>query len=270
MRILSLAILLAVGSTTLATKSVAADTNYAGMLAAAREVSNQISYLQELYTTDDQFLRVNGLVNQTIDFQTALSTFRQSVAERAPAEQIAINFATVDRKLNTLLDVVQGLQTEVPSVNLVCNRLRVAEHNLHFAVFAGDNTPNRNLEVLLRQTMAQNALVERLNTTAGWLFSNPGTVKVWQNDLTAVQQALADMEQVVQTSGATPAQIKAKFGDVETAWAQVTQKYEVAKPEYKVTLRSNMAAVDQGFSRLAPLAGVKDRQATVTDGYSGY
>ncbi len=59
--------------------------------------------------------------------------------------------------------------------------------------------------------------------------------------------ALTHMEQVVETSGsATPAQIKAKFGDVERAWAQVTQKYEVAKPEYQVTLRSNMASVDDG------------------------
>ncbi len=268
MRNFSLVILLAFAISTLPDESVAADTDYAEMLAATREVSNQISYLQELYTTDRQFLRVNGLTDQTLDFQSALSTFRNSVIEQAPTEQIAINFATVDRKLNSLLGVVQGLQSEIPSVNLVCNRLRVAEHNLHFAVFAGDDTPNRNLEVLLRQTMAQNTLVGRLNTTAGWLFSNPDTVMDWQNDLTAVQQALTNMQQVAQAPGANPAAIKAKFGEVERAWDQITQKYEVTNPGYRDVLRTDVSLIDQGFSRLAPLAGVNGRQTTVTDGFS--
>ncbi len=270
MRLLSLAILLAVGIPTLTTKAVAAETDYADMLAATREVSNQINYLQDLYSTNSQFLSVNGLVEETIDFQKTLNAFRQIVSERAPAEQIAIQFAALDSDLNTLLDIVQGLQSEIPSVNLVCSRLRVAEHNLHFAVFAGDETPNRNMERLLRQTMAQNALIQRLNTTAGWLFSNPKTMEAWQTDLTAVQQALADMQKVEQTSGATPAQIKAMFNAVENAWDQVTQKYEVTKPEYRSVLGHTMASADQGFSRLAPLAGVNNRQPKVTDGYSGY
>lgn len=265
MRIFSLAILLAVGISMPTTKSVAADTDYTAMLAASREVSNQVNYLQELYTTNSQFLRVEGLVEETIDFQTTLSAFRQSVSERVPAEQIAIKFSAVDRDLNTLLGVVQGLQSEIPSVNLICSRLRVAEHNLHFAVFAGDDTPNRNMELLLRQTLAQNAVVQRLNTTAGWLFSDQETVAAWQNDLTAVQQALADMQEVEQTSGATPAQIKAKFGEVQNAWDKVTQKYQFTKPEYQSVLHYNMALADQGFSRLAPLAGVNAYQPKVTD-----
>lgn len=268
MRTFSLAFLLTVGLAAVPAKSVAADPDYGAMTTAAREVGNQINFLQELFGTNNQLSQINGLFQQTMDFQSALIQFRQSVNSKASAEQIAVGFDTVDRKLNAILGEVNFLEKDLPALKLVCNKLRLAEHNLHFAVFSGDDTPNRQNEKLLRQTMAQQALVSSMNNNVGWLFNNREALKGWKDEIAAVQASLVSLQQVEQKKGAKPADIKAQYGMVDTAWGKVVAKYNAAKPQDKVLLRSFVALVDQGFSRLAPLAGVTGRKATVTDGYN--
>jgi hypothetical protein len=267
MRIWNLALALVVGISMIPAKAGAAEVDRAAMTTAAREVARQVDLLQELFGTNDMLLQINGLFQQTIDFQTALSEFRQGVSGKASAEQLAISFDTVDQKLNAILGEVQFVEKDLASLRLVCNKLRSAESNLHFAVFGGHGNPGRQGEKLLRQTMAQQAYVESLSNNISWVFQNREARAGWKDDLAAVRQSLADLRSIEEKKGATPDQIKDQFTRTEKVWGKLIQRYNDAKPQDKILLRSFVALADQGFSRVAPLAGVKDRQATVTSGY---
>jgi hypothetical protein len=268
MRKFCLGLVLLAGIALIPSPTRAADVDLAAMTTAAREVNRQINFLQELFGTNDQLSQINGLFKQTMDFQTSLSEFRQSVNAKASAEQLAVSFDTVDRNLGAILGEVNFLEKDLPSLKLVCNKLRLAEHNLHFAVFGGDDTPGRKNEKLLRQTMAQQALVESLANNVTWVFSGRESRAGWKDDLAAVQKSLVALQGVEQKKGATADEIKEQFGAADKTWGKLIQRYNDAKPQDQVLLKSFVAMVDQGFSRVAPLAGVNDRKATVTDGYS--
>jgi hypothetical protein len=249
------------------TNTNAADGDRQAMTAAAREVARQIDVLQELFGTNSQLLMINGLFQQTMDFQGALINFRQKVNGNASNEQIAIAFDTVDGKLTAILAEVKALENDVPALKLVCNRLKSAEHDLHFAVFSGDGTPERQSERLYRQTLAQQGRVESLANNVGWVFARQAVLQRWKDDLDAVQKSLIALQKLEQDKKATPEQIKKQFVAVDRTWSQVVQKYEASK-QNKLLLQSSVVQVDQGFGRLAPLAGVKDRRAPLSDGWS--
>ena len=89
----------------------AADPDPAAMTTAARDLGRQVDFLQELFGTNDQLSQIGGLFQQTMDFQSALIEFRQAVNAKASAEQLAIAFDTVDRKLNAILGEVKFLES---------------------------------------------------------------------------------------------------------------------------------------------------------------
>jgi hypothetical protein len=248
--------------------AAAADPDPAAMTTAARDVGRQVDFLQELFGTNDQLSQINGLFQQTMDFQTALIQFRQLVNFRASGEQLATAFDKVDRSLAAILDEVKLLEKDIPALKLVCNRLRQTEHTLHVTVFGGTGAGARPAEALLRQTLAQVANVESLSNNINWVFAGSKLLPDWKRDVAAVQQALTTLQAVEQKKGATAEDVRAQFAETDKAWGKVVQRYSDARPQEKVLAKSFVALVDQGFSRVATLAGIKDRKATVTDGFS--
>jgi hypothetical protein len=246
--------------------ATAADSDRQAMTTAAREVARQVDFLQELFGTNSQLLMINGLFTQTMDFQSALIDFRQNVSGKASNERIAIAFDTVDRKLTAILGEVQFLEKDLPALKMVCNKLKSAEHDLHFAVFGGDGNP-RQPEALYRQTLAQEDRVASLASNVNWVFARRDELQGWKDDLDAVQKSLVALQKLQEGKKGTGDQIKEQFIATDKAWGQVVQKYEAAKQD-KLLLQSFVVLVDQGFGRLAPLAGVKDRRAALTDGWT--
>jgi hypothetical protein len=243
----------------------AADLDRAAISTATRDLGKQFDLLQELFGTNDQLSRINGLFQQTLGVQTALAEFRQNVYANASAEQLAIGFDTLDRKLSDVLAETQFLEKDLPALRLVCNRLRLAGHELHFAVFGGSASSERQGEKLVRQTLAERALVESLANNVSWMFSGREGASGWKDDLTAVGASLAALQAVVEKKGATPDEIKDQFLQADKSWAKIVQRFTDARPQDKMMLRSFVVMADQGLGRLAPLAGVKDRRAPLSD-----
>ena len=202
---------------------------------------------------------INSLFTQTMDFQSALIEFRQNVSGKASNEQIAIAFDTLDRKLTAILGEVQFLEKDLPALKMVCNKLKSAEHDLHFAVFSGDGNP-RQPEALYRQTLAQEDRVASLASNVNWVFARRDELQGWKDDLDAVQKSLVGLQKLQEGKKGTADQIKEQFIAADNTWNQVVQKYEAAK-QNKLLLQSFVVLVDQGFGWVAPLAGVKDRRA---------
>jgi hypothetical protein len=264
-RICSLLLVLALAA--LPGTAAAADSDRQAMTTAAREVARQIDFLQELFGTNSQLSMINGLFQQTMDFQSALIDFRQNVSGKASSEQIGIAFDTVDRKLTAILGEVQFLEKDLPALKLVCNKLKSAEHDLHFAVFGSDGTPERQSEALYRQTLAQQDRVASLTSNVNFVFARRDELQSWKDDLDAVQKSLAALQKLQEGKKGSADQIKEQFIAADKTWGLVVQKYEAAKQD-KLLLQSFVVLVDQGFGRLAPLAGVKDRRAPLSDGWS--
>src|SRR5262249_20299462 len=153
-------------------------------------------------------------------------------------------------------------------LKLVCNRLRLADHDLYFAVMGGNDSPDRQSETRIRRTLAQQALVESLANNVNWLFGGRDAQPGWKNDVAATLQALAALQRAEEKKGTTAEEIKDLFVQADKAWGAVVQRYTDAKPQDKALLRSFVVMTDQGMGRLAPLAGVKDRRAPLTDGLS--
>jgi hypothetical protein len=246
----------------------AADLDRAAISTAARDLGKQFDFLQELFGTNDQLSRINGLFQQTLDVQIALAEFRQNVSANASAEQLAISFDTLDRKLNNVLAETQFLEKDLPALRLVNNRLRLADHELHFAVFGGSGSSERQGEKLVRRTLAERGLVESLANNVNWMFGGREGASGWKDDLTDVQKVLTALQGVVEKKGATADEIKEQFLQADKSWAKIVQRYTDAQPQDKMMLRSFVVTADQGMARLAPLAGVKDRRAPLTDGVS--
>ena len=245
--------------------SAADDIDRGAVSTATRELGRQVDFLQELFGTNDQLKQIGGLFQQSLDFQSALADFRASLKAKASNEQMAIGFDTLDRKLKAILGEVQFLEKDLPALKLVCNRLRFADHDLHFAVFGGNGSDDRKSEKLIRQTLATQALVESLLNNVNWLFGGREDARaVWKNDVAAVHEALRVLQRVEDKKEATADEIKDHFLAADKSWAKVVQSFTDARPQDKVLLRSFVVMADQGFARLAPLAGVKDRRAPLT------
>lgn len=242
----------------------AANEDYPAMTTAAREVARQVNLMQELFGTNSQLLAINGLFKQTMDFQGALIDFRQQVSDKASREQLYLAFDNVDRKLTAILDEVKLVEKDDAGVKLVCRRLRSAENDLHFAVFAGDGTPEGQAQRLYRQTLTQQAFVESLASNVGWVFARRDALQGWKDDLGELQQSLAALQKLEQKKGVTADELKAQFMSADKNWSKIVQRYEDAKQD-KLLLQGFVVLVDKGFARLAPLVGVKDRRAALTD-----
>jgi hypothetical protein len=122
--------------------------------------------------------------------------------------------------------------------------------------------------MLLRRTLAERALVESLANNLNWLFGGRESSAGWKDDLGPVQESLAALQRLEEKKGSTADEIKNQFVQTDKAWAKLVQRYTDAKAQDKALLRSFVVMADQGMARLAPLAGVKDRRAPLTDGLS--
>jgi hypothetical protein len=247
--------------------ATAGDPDRPGMTAAARELARQMSYFQEIVGTNDRLQQINGLGKQTADFQAALIAFRQKVADNAPTEEILVAVDPVEKQLASILLAARDTAFADRGVKMVCNRLRAAGNALNYAVFSSDATPARVLDQIARQTAGQQDFIQSLGGNVSWMFTDPAVTKGWQDDLGAVQQAVAALQQLGQDK-ATEAALREQVARTDQLWDQVMKRYDDSK-QYKPALRSFVAQLDQGFWRLSRLTGVKDRRAPLTDGIDG-
>jgi hypothetical protein len=243
------------GFLALAGNCPAGDPDRSAMTTAAPELARQMNFFQEFFGTNDRLKQLNGLFQQTMDFQAALIEFRQAVTDTSSREATYVAFDPVDRQLAVILFAVRDAARADPVLKMVCGRLRAAETALHSAVFSADATPARVLEQVDRQAVDQQAFIESLGDNTSWMFADPAVTKGRPDDLGEVRQAVAAIQQLGKKK-ATVAALKDGVARADKAWGKVMQRYEDSK-QYKPALRGFVARLDQGFARLSQLTGVK-------------
>src|SRR5262249_54461020 len=146
---------------------------------------------------------------------------------------------------------------------LAARRLRTADHDLHFAVSAGDKGSARISQVVYRQTLALLDRIENLYRTARWVYAEQPPLDAWTADLKDLKREVQAFQQLQQK--------KAPVGDLRKQLLQagkvldrIVGRFQDAGDNQSL-LQTAVSRTDRGYARLAGLFGIKGRRAPLTD-----
>src|SRR4051812_6947485 len=136
---------------------------------AAREMSRALDTFQDVFLMDSAPINGRGLFKQSGQIRLALIYFKQQVGSRVSRTELYLAYDKVDREVKGLLGIIKGLEQWDSGLAMAARRLRTADHDLHFAVSAGDSGSARVSQVVYRQTLALLDRIENLNRTVRWV-----------------------------------------------------------------------------------------------------
>ncbi len=232
--------------------------------AAARELSNQLAFLQTAMAAIPGGPQGRGLWQQCDSVQGDLQFFQQQLKSQVSREELYLNFDKMDAKLNQLLTDIKGFEKWDDAMRMVGKRVVAATHDLQFALSIGDSTPARGSQATYRQTLSLLARSETFTNMVRYVFNEQAVLQQWNADLASLRQAIKDF-QGSQQNKATPADVKAKFLATDQAWEKLVARLKALPQGQSILLRSDGAQVDQVLARLAGLLGIKGRRATLLD-----
>jgi hypothetical protein len=244
--------------------------DYAAATAAARELSRQVEYLQHAIVAVPRPPTPpggDGLFEQTESVHMALIQLREQLNSKAPRERIVLSFEAVDTKLNGVFSEIRGMETWNPGLKMVARRVKYAQHDLHFAIFAGAGAPESRAQAAYRQTLVLDSRVEDLLGVVRYTFDEQDVLPAWNAGFAELKRALAEFQRM-QKSKATPDELRQQLARADKSWEQLVAKFNQLPAATNLLLGSNFARVDQAFARLSSLFGVKDRRAALKDPFA--
>ena len=170
----------------------------------------------------------------------------------------------MDTKLNQLLGDIQGMETWNPGLRMVVRRVRYAQHDLHFAVSAGDGAPATQAQMAYRQTLVAQSRTEDLLGVVRYVFAEQDVLTTWNAEFADMKSALAEFQRL-QKSKASRADVKQALAKVDKSWATLVTRFNALPTANNLLLGSNFAQVDQVLDRLSRMFDVKDRRAALKD-----
>src|SRR5262249_6621468 len=117
------------------------DNYYAAATAAARELSNQLFFLQRGLSTIPGPSLGRGFYKQIESVQVDLIYLQQQIKRQVSRESLYLAFDPMNGKLNTFLDDIQNAEQWAPFLRLAARRARAAQYDLRLALGSGDGTP---------------------------------------------------------------------------------------------------------------------------------
>jgi hypothetical protein len=260
----ALTILAGTGATPVAAQDPARGPEYwDSVTAAAREMSRALDLFQDSFLMDAVPTGGRGLFKQSEQIRLALIYFRQQLGRKVSRDDLYLAFDKVDRSVKDLLGEITGLEKWDSGLALAARRLQSADHDLHFALAAGDKTAARIGQVVYRQTLALLARVENLDRTARWVYAEQPPLKAWTADLAEMRRGLVALQRL-QNKKAPAEDLRKQLEQVGKVWDRVVARFRGAGDD-QYLLQSAVARTDQSFARLAGLFGIKDRRAPLSD-----
>jgi hypothetical protein len=230
---------------------------------AAREMSRALDTFQDAFLMDSGPIDGRGLFKQSEQIRMSLIYFKQQVGRRVSRDEIYLAYDKVDRQVKGLLGIIKGLERWDSGLALAARRLQTADHDLHFAVSAGDSSSARVSQVVYRQTLALLARIENLNRTARWVYSEQPPLEAWTTDIKDLRREVLAFQQLQQK--------KAPVGDFRKQLLQagkvldrIVRRFSGAG-DNQYLLQTAVSRTDRGYARLAGLFGIKGRRAPLSD-----
>ena len=246
------------------------DDYFAAASAAARELARQCENLQQAIIAVPRPPSPpggDGLFEQTETIHVNLIALRQQLNRKAAREQLIQSFDAVDGKLTQLLGDIQGMETWNPGLRMVVRRVLYAQHDLHFALFAGDGAPATQAQVAYRQTLVAQSRTEDLLRAVRYVFAEQDVLTTWNAEFANLKSALAEFQRL-QKSKAPRADVKLALAQADKAWANLVTRFNGLPTANNLLLASQFAQVDLVLDRLSRMFDVKDRRAPLKDPFS--
>jgi hypothetical protein len=229
---------------------------YAAATAAARELSNQLFYLQRGLATIPGPPEGRGFYKQIERAQLDLTYLQQQIQRKVPRESLYLAFDPLNTKVNQFLNDIQNAEKWAPFLGYAARRARAAQYDLRLALAAGDGAPERQSEMKYLQILVILTRTEDLDGMVRYVLDGQDSLAGWKTDFAKLHQALKESQRL-QKSKAAPATVKTQINETIAVWNKMLAKYN-SLPEYQgVLLRSDFATVDLAFFRLAALYGIK-------------
>jgi hypothetical protein len=240
------------------------DDYYAAATAAGRELSRQVEYLQRSFANIPGPDEGRGLYQQTELILVDVTYLRQQIKRKVGREDLYLALDKVDGKINSLLDDLQGFAKWVPAVRMAVQGVQAAQHDMHFALSAGDGAPARQSSAAYRQTLVLKAKAQNLEGLVRYVFYEQDSLPGWTagfKDLRGAINALQDL----QNKKASRDDLKQQMLQVDKAWDKLVTKMKALPEDQNLLLVSDFARVDAIFDRLSRLFAIQNRRAPLKD-----
>jgi hypothetical protein len=239
------------------------DDYKAAVTAAARELSRQLGFLQQAIANIPGPTEGRGIYQQGDQVQYNLIFFQQQIKRAGSREELVLNFDRLDQKLQQLLGDIKGFEKWDVALRYVVRKVQAAEHDLHFAVFSGDD--KKTSQVAYRQTLVLQDKTANLDGMFRYRFEGLESLKPWNEQMKSLRQALNALQKLQKTKKPAADELKSRFQDTEQAWEKLlTIIKDLPKGQYTL-LRSDAAQLDQVFFRLARIYGVNLERKPMPD-----
>jgi hypothetical protein len=215
------------------------DATFAPAASAAREVARQLEFMQGQFAFIPGSLINRGLDQQAEQIQIALYQFRQAVNNNAGKEPITLAFLKLDNRVQNLLGDLQGAaKTDVP-LGYVWRRLRIAEHDLHFAVLGPGGDDAQQAKVLYRQTLALADRTEQLQASVRYQFLGDPALETWMTAFKDLRDKIASLQKGEENSEPR-ADLKKQLTQVDQAWTKQIERLNALPAMTYVMMQTNL------------------------------
>lgn len=259
--------ILILAATTLGAGQVSAGDGdyYASVIAAARELSRQIDFLQRTFVMLPGPPEGRGLYQQSDTIQLDLSYFRARLRDKAGRDDLYLAFERFDGKITTLLHDLEDFEKRIPAVRLAARRVASAQHDLHFAVTISDEAPARRTQATYRQTLVLLARIEDLDSMVRYVFFEPDKVNRWVGALKDVRLATKELQSLQQKKAARD-DVKAQLVLVEQSWGKLVGMFKELPENQYFLLQADAVQVDTVLDRFDQAFSLKGRARVPNDG----
>ena len=235
----------------------------AAVTAAARELSRQLVFLQQAIANIPGPTEGRGIYQQGDQVQMNLIFFQQQIKRADSREELILNFDRLDQKLQQLLGDIKGFEKWDVALRYVVRKVQAAEHDLHFAVFSGDE--KKSSQVAYRQILVLFDKTANLDGMYRYRFAGEKSLKPWNERMKSLRQALGSLQKLQKSKKPAADDLKNAFMETEQSWEKLMTMIKNLPKDQYILLRSDAAQLDQVFFRLARIYGSKIERAPMTD-----
>lgn len=188
----------------------------------ADRLSSEVEHLQEdirIELRGRQARRLHGEADATL---SRVIHFQRAVTRNADRRHIYRDFNEMDRHLHRFLETLRA-SAEGGALQRGISRVSYADQQLHFAVFGGDDAPQRQQEAIARQAHALENESREFARIAEYILQNSRG----GDDLRDAIDEYADEAEHFHESyerGADPDHVVRDFRSLQESWQQVVEQ----------------------------------------------
>ena len=241
------------------------DGNYYGSVREwSRRLVNDLEYLQQ-----DISYEVKGpggrqladLANAT--YQSAVH-FNRGLRNDVAREHLYRDFQQLDAHLHKLLRAVRDVGPAGSSLQRAAQRVHYSDQQLHYALSAGDDTPDRGRDVLGRQTDVLVHQAAEYIRVMDWATMGSGAGARLRDAARAFSDAARRLERAEDRS-VDPNRLRQDFVRVADAWREVVNALNAPEASPGQYLRTKTMEVHETVEHIRQRLNMRDPYVRLRD-----